>query len=275
MGQSSFRKYLNDANLDGTVWLGKVVDNKDPEFMGRCKVRVYGKFDEPADALDHTKNFIISDENLPWAYPTGSSIFAGGDSKGAGSLSVPKEGTDVKIVFSSGNIYAPEYTTVQNVNDKLIDEIKDSYQNSHVLFFDEDEDVRILYTPERGIEMFHKDSRIIINPDSSITIEHKETKSIIELNGGTINITANSTVNITSNSKISSESTECILNGSSSTKLGPSPTYSGVLGEPLWAFLKIMSSAIDAKLPSTPGVITSQAASFEQLSLSKNVKLSR
>lgn len=122
--------------------------------------------------------------------------------------------------------------------------------------------------------MFHKDSHIVINPDSSITIEHKDTESIIELTGSTINITANSTINITANSKINAEASESIFNGTSATKLGPAPSYSGVLAEPLWTFLKMLASAVDAKTPSTPGVMSTQAASFEQLSTSKNVRLS-
>jgi hypothetical protein len=70
------------------------------------------------------------------------------------------------------------------------------------------------------------------------------------------------------------DSSESILNGSTSTKLGPSPQYSAVMGEPLWAFLKMLASAVDAKLPSTPSAMASQAEAFESLSLSKNVKIS-
>lgn len=268
-----FLRYLSfdDPNAE---WVGEVVDNQDPEFSGRCRVRVYGKFDGTNKLDDSASGFSIPDDDLPWAYPAGSNIFGGGSKKGAGALSVPKVGTKVKITFSGGNIYAPEYTAVQDINESLINEIRDSYQNSHVLFFDEDENVKIVYTPAKGLEMFHKDSHIVINPDSSITIEHKETQSIIELVGSTINVTANSTINITANSKIQAEASESILNGSSVTKLGPAPSYSAVLAEPLWTFLKMMASALDAKLPSTPGVMSTQAASFEQLSTSKNVKLS-
>jgi hypothetical protein len=270
----SFSKYLNQDNLDGTVWVGEVVDNADPLFSGRCRVRVYGKFDGTVNLDDPKSAFSIPDEDLPWAYPAGSTIFGGGEEKGAGSLSVPKVGTKVKIMFSGGNIYAPEYVAIQDVNTALINEIKDSYQNAHVLFFDEDEKTKIVYTPAKGLEMFHKDSHIVINPDSSITIEHKESQSIIELVGPVINITANSTINITANSKIEAEASESIFNGTSVTKLGPAPSYSAVLAEPLWTFLKMMASAVDAKLPSTPGVMSTQASSFEQLSTSKNVKVS-
>lgn len=261
-------------DLQGADWLGEVVDNEDPEFSGRCKVRVYGKFDGTINLDDSESAFTIPDEHLPWAYPAASSIFGGGESKGAGSLSVPKIGTKVKIRFSGGNIYEPEYTAIQDLNQALVDEISGSYQNAHVLFFDEDENVKVVYTTAKGLEIFHKDSHILINPDSSITIEHKDTSSIIELVGSNINVTANSTVNITANSKVQSQASECVMNGTSVTKLGPAPTYSAVLAEPLWTFLKIVASAVDAKLPSTPGSLTSQAASFEQLSTSKNVKLS-
>lgn len=270
----NFSKFLLNDDLVGADWIGEVIDNKDPEFRGRCRVRVYGKFDGTTNMDDADSGFNIPDDDLPWAYPAGSAIFGGGEDHGAGSLSVPKVGAKVKIRFSGGNLYAPEWFAVQDLNQKVIDEVKESYQNAHVLFYDEDEEVKIVYTPDKGLEMFHKDSHIVINPDSSITIEHKETESIIELVGSEINITANSTINITANSKIKNEASECILNGSSATKLGPSPAYSAVLAEPLWTFLKMLASACDAKYPSTPGAMTAQAASFEQLSTSKNVKVS-
>jgi hypothetical protein len=270
-----FGNFLAEDDLTGSDWIGEVVDNNDPEFSGRCKVRVFGKFDGTNDIDNSESGYVIPDDHLPWAYPAGSSIFGGGEGKGAGSLSVPKVGSKVKIRFSTGNIYAPEYVTVQDLNQGVIDEVSASYQNAHVLFYDEDEKSKIVYTPAKGLEIFHKDSHIVINPDSSITIEHANTSSIIELVGPNINITANSTVNITANSKVQSEASECVMNGTSVTKLGPAPAYSAVLAEPLWTFLKMMASAVDAKLPSTPGVLSTQAASFEQLSTSKNVKVSQ
>ena len=274
MGYSDFISNLTQDRLNGTDWIGEVVDNEDPEFTGRCRVRVFGKFDGTTVFDDPDSAPIIPNDQIPWAYPASGNIFGGGESKGAGFLSVPKVGSKVKVRFNTGNLYAPEYFAMQDLNQAVIDEVKDSYQNAHVLFFDEDEKAKLVYTPAKGFEFFHKDSHIVINPDSSITIEHKGTSSIIELVGSTINITANSSVNITANSKVQTQASECILNGQSVTKLGPAPGYSAVLAEPLWTFLKMMASAIDAKLPSSPGVLSSQAASFEQLSTSKNVKLS-
>lgn len=274
MGYNEFIKYLDRDDLVSQEFLGEVVDNNDPEFSGRCKVRVFGKFDGRENFDNSASAFSIPTEDLPWAYPSGHTVFGGGSSQGAGSLSVPKVGSKVKIKFSGGNLYAPEYIALQDLNQGVIDEVSASYQNATVLYYDEDENAKVVYTQAKGLEIFHKDSHIVINPDSSITIEHKDTSSIIELVGSNINITANSTVNITANSKVQSQASECVMNGTSITKLGPAPAYSAVLAEPLWTFLKIMASAVDAKLPSTPGVLSSQATSFEQLSTSKNVKLS-
>ncbi len=271
--QETFLKSLDFDDLETLNWIGEVVDNNDPEFQGRCRVRVFGKFD--GTESDDSSKFTIPDEHLPWAFPSGSNIFAGGSSKGAGSLSIPKKGTRVKVRFSGGNIYAPEYFSIQDVSEALIDEISGSYENAHVLLFDEDEDLKVIYTKERGLEIYHKKSHFLINPDSSIMIEHADSKSFIELIGPVINITANSTVNVTANTKVSVTANECLVNGKTSTKLGPAPVFSAAIAEPVWTAFKILASAIDAKLPSTPGVFSGQINALEQMGTSSNVKLSK
>lgn len=266
-------KQFEEGLMGFGEYIGEVVDNNDPDFSGRCKIRIYGKMDGRINQDLDDSEYSIPDDDLPWAYPGNGSFFAGGDSLGAGFISVPKVGSKVKVRFSAGNVYSPEYYAVQDLNKNLVNEIKDSYQNAHVLFYDEDENVKVVCTQKNGFEIFYKESHIVINPDSSITIEHKDTSSIIELVGTKINITANSIVNVTSNSKVNIVSSECDLNGTSVTKLGPAPVFSGVKAEPLWAFLKMLASAVDAKNPSTPGIMSSSASSFEKLSTSKNVKL--
>lgn len=252
----------NSTELKERIWLGPVVDNNDPEKLGRCRIKVYSLFDD------------LADNDVPWAFPVTNNSFAGGPG-GFGSISIPKKGTIVRVQFSEGNLYSPEYYGIQTINRAMQGDISDTYLNSHVLAYDEDEKMKVYYTPGNGLELFHKDSHITINPDSSITIEHKDSQSIIELVGTNINITANSTINITSNSLIKAESTEVAMNGSATTKLGPAPVYSAVLSEPLWTFLKMLAATVDAKLVCTPGAMTGAAASFEQLSTSRNVKLSQ
>jgi hypothetical protein len=271
---------LSPENLKGRKFIGRIVDNNDPEKEGRCRVMVYGLFeneepiyDDKGDPTGGTTKVEIPVDNLPWAQPINRKMFGGGKG-GFADISIPKIDTFVQVQFSEGDIYGIEYTSIQNINTAVQADISESYLNSHVLAYDEDEELKVFYTPSKGIEIFLKQSHILINPDASITIEHADSDSIIELVGTNINITANSSVNITANSLIKAESSEVAMNGTSVTKLGPAPSYSAVLAEPLWAFLKSLATGLDGKLPATPGVFSSQAASFETLSTSKNVKLS-
>jgi hypothetical protein len=159
-------------------YVGEVIDTNDPEKEFRCKIRVYGLFDD------------IEDEKLPWAYPGGNTIF-GGKSGGFGSGSVPKKGALVKVKFANGDLYSPEYMAMQNINPALKAELGDDYEGTHVLAYDEDEDLKILYQKGTGLKIHLKDSHITINPDTSITIEHSQSQSIIELVGDTCNVVTN------------------------------------------------------------------------------------
>jgi hypothetical protein len=254
-------KSLDKSTLERKIFIGKVVDNDDPEREGRCRVEVFGLFTG------------LATDQLPWANPGYRRMFGGADG-GFADISVPKIDTFVQIRFVEGDIYNMEYVAIQNINPAVQAEIEGSYLNSHVLAYDTDEELKVFYTPAKGVEIYLKRSHITINPDSSITIEHADSDSLIELVGSNINIVANSSVNITANSLIKGEASEVAMNGSSVTKLGPAPTYSAVLAEPLWTFLKSLAAAVDGKLPSTPGVFAGQAAASEQLSTSKNVKVS-
>jgi hypothetical protein len=277
-------KGLKKEQIIGKVFYGEVVDNDDPEQEGRCKVKIFGVYesDEPiyakqpdgTEKISGSKKVEIPIDDLPWASPGSSKVFGGGDDNGFGDISIPKIGAIVRVQFAEGDLYNPEWYSIAYMNQAVKDEIADSYLNSHVILYDVDEELKAFYTPSKGFEIYLKESHITINPDASITIEHAGTDSIIELVGTTINITANSTINLTSNSLIKADSSEVAMNGNSVTKLGPAPTYSAVLAEPLWVFLKSLAAAVDSKLPATPGVYAGQAAATETLSTSKNVKLS-
>ena len=52
-------KQFNQDNLIGTQWLGTVEDNEDPEFEGRCRIRVFGKMDQRVDIEDPNSEFIL------------------------------------------------------------------------------------------------------------------------------------------------------------------------------------------------------------------------
>lgn len=231
-------------------YIGFVTESDDPERLGRCKIRVIGVYDN------------IEDKDLPWAFYHGSNVFAGGETKGGGSISVPKLGTAVNVTFMDGDIHAPVWNTIIHLNDKLRRELSESYQDSHVIVYDEDQDLKVWFTPSNGMQIYYKDSSISINPDQSILIDHKESQSNIELKAGKITVNARTKVEV--------NSPKIHVNGGT-TELGTSPQFSVLLGEVLLAALDTLAATVDLKWPPSPGVAT---ATMQQArsALSKTVK---
>jgi hypothetical protein len=199
-------------------WVGEVVDNNDPEIEFRCKVKVYGLFDE------------LETDMIPWAFPAHHGIFAGGGG-GYGSGSVPKIGSLVKVRFANGDMYAAEYYAIQNINSALQSEISGDYQGTHVLAYDSDADLKVLYQPGTGVKIHLKESHVTINPDESITIEHSGTESIIELVGQDINIVTQNDVNVTCENNVKVEATNVIIDQSDSIELGSGASEKVILGD--------------------------------------------
>lgn len=223
-------------DLNNTLWLGEIVDSNDPEKIGRCKIKIYEKFDT------------LPPESLPWAHPANSKIFAGGESKGYGSFEYPKIGTLVRVKFNSGNIYYPEYSIVENINESMKTLISNSYENSHVTLFDEDEQLQIYYTKEKGLIISLKDSKIFIENSKDIQINHA---------GGTKVVIKSDTVTIDTGTKLTVTSPTIELNGNSKVGVGTGATYSIPKAEMLEQVIMALASAIDAKLAMTPSVTTS------------------
>lgn len=246
-------------DLKNMQFMGAVVDNADPEKIGRCRVRVFGKFDD------------LDDADLPWASPLfGLSFGADG---GSGAISVPKKHAVVCVRFNNGNLYSPEYFAMKELASDLKQEISGSYENAHSVIYDKDEGLQVYYTKQKGISIILKQSRVNIANDNAITIEHKGTSAIIELRGNNITVTCDSELNSTAGSRIHEVSPEIWSDGKI-TKLGHVPSYSAVLAEPLFAFLKTLSAAVDAKLYPTPSAMSSACATAEQLATSKTVMVS-
>jgi len=251
-------EFLED-NYRNNTWLGIVVNSKDPTFSGRCQIKVFGVFDG------------ISNNHLPWAIPLNSAIFA---NNGSGSLSVPKIGQFVRVQFNNGDIYAPEYLAIQNVDTQLIERIKEDYQGTHVLLYDPEEELTVIFQKNSGFQIFHKESFIQITPDTLITLQTPNADSIVQMDGDVINITTKNGVNIAAAAKVEVTADEVVVNGSRATKVGPGPYFNAVLASPLWALLSTMATALDAKLPSTPGVNTGLVEAAKQAATSTNVYIS-
>lgn len=237
-------------------WIGVVTNNKDPLFSGRCQIRVFRLFDN------------LNAENLPWAIPINSTVFAG---NGAGSLSIPKIGQIVRVQFNNGDIYAPEYSTIQNVDTQLIETIKEDYEGTHVLLFDPDEELNIIYQRNLGFQVYYRESFIQISPDSMITIQHANQDSVIQLEGDKTYITTKNEVNISAGAKVEVTADEVIAAGNQTTKIGAPPYYHAVLSEVLFPLLQTMATSLDAKMPATPGVNVGLVQQAKQAATSKNV----
>ena len=125
---------LYKDNLRDTHWLGEVVDNADPKNLGRCRIKVYGKFDQlPNDAI-------------PWATPMNRNH--------VGVHSIPNVGTIVAVRFDNGNLYHPEYWFQINQSKALKADILDqsgAAQDVVSLVYDEIRNIRIYHSPEDGL----------------------------------------------------------------------------------------------------------------------------
>lgn len=246
-------------DLHDDDWIGTVTNNIDPLFSGRCQIRVFRLMDG------------IDAKELPWAVPINSTFFAG---DGAGTLSVPKIGQIVRVQFNNGDIYAPEYSTIQNVDTALIETIKEDYDGTHVIAFDPDEELSIIYQRNLGIQIYYRESFFQIAPDSMITIQHANQDSLIQLEGDKCFITTKNEVNIAAGARVEVTADEVVAAGNQTTKIGPGPYYHGVLAEVLFPLLQTMATALDAKMPATPGVNAGLVESAKQAATSKNVLIS-
>lgn len=240
-------------------WIGVVFNTTDPTFSGRAQIKVFGILDE------------VNEEHLPWATPVNSAVFAG---NGAGSISVPKVGMFVRVRFNNGDLYAPEYTVIQNVDSELIQRIKNDYDGTHVLLYDPSEELTVIYQKQSGFQLYHKKSIIQITPDSMITLQTPDNESVIQLEGNVTRIATKNEVEISGAEKATVNAKNVVVNGSNSTEIGPGPMYSAVLGEPLWTLLTTMATTIDLKQPPSAPVLP-MVKTAKLGALSGNVKISK
>lgn len=118
---SLMKDYINSDPDDdfNHRYIGVVEDNKDPEKIGRCKIRVHGIHDS------------IPTIDLPWVdpdFPLAIGI--------KGSFIVPEVGTTVFVYFERGDIYQPKYTgkAVDKHNNDFIADKDEDYPDSCILY---------------------------------------------------------------------------------------------------------------------------------------------
>ena len=139
---------------------------------------------------------------------------------------------------------------------ELINMIKSDYQNTHVLLYDSDQDLIVLYQPMTGFKISLCDSTITIDSDGTIQIKHQNQSNIVEVGDNEINIVttgdggsnSNGIINIASGATVNINAPTVNVN-SQSINLGENANNHAVLGEKLIGVLKEMVVEIATKAP--------------------------
>jgi hypothetical protein len=152
-----------DLNI-GT-YIGPVVDNLDPERLGRVRVRAINVYDS------------IPVEAIPWATPwrdlNGNSAY------------IPELGKMLTVVFDKGNKYKPEFICAEhynyNLEQKLSTVSEDDYKSMRVLLFDHL--TQIYVNNSEGLKIDHKFNNINII-ESGINLNLKDNSGKLKLGDG-------------------------------------------------------------------------------------------
>lgn len=137
------------------IYTGIVVNNKDPDTQGKCKIRVFSIYGND-----------VPDDDLPWALPDfdfiGSTV---------GNFIVPPVGTIVNVYFDKGDIYLPHYTT-KAVNKSKQPTQKDvNYPDNMVMWETDDGDYLTINRSTKETTFNHNSgTKIVIKKDGSVEI---------------------------------------------------------------------------------------------------------
>jgi len=155
------------SDLEKDIYSGKVVDNNDPDRLGKCRIRVYSIYGNE-----------IPDEDLPWALPdfnfVGSLV---------GSFVVPPVGAIVKVYFDKGDIYLPHYTTKAVDKNHMPTQKDKDYPNNMVLLETDDGDYVTFNRKSKVIKIYHHTgSQVVINKEGESVLH---SINIVRLDGAT------------------------------------------------------------------------------------------
>lgn len=147
------------------LWVGIVEDNKDPDRLGRIKVRVQSMFD------------IIPVEDIPWANPI--------KTLSSRSYEMPAIGKIVSVFFPNDNIYEPYYMYAEHYNINLVKKLSDlsddEYVNFVAILFDHKTKV---YSDDTALTMDYLYNKITVNNDE-INLELKDNNRKVHIGSAT------------------------------------------------------------------------------------------
>lgn len=215
--------------ISKNFFTGIVLDNIDPEKLGRCKIRVYGVFED--------ENIPITD--LPWAFPDFNFI-----GSNLGSFVVPPVNTIVKVYFEDDDIYRPYYTTKILKTTSLSIEKDEDYPNTMILFETDNGDYFKINRNTYEATFRHA-SGVLVNMDNNgnITIDNSGVET------GTLTLTVKGDVNVVSQTgdvSVTANKGNIKLGGSNANTQCPNVQNCLVTGAPL---------TIGRQIPGTPGSV--------------------
>lgn len=247
-------------NLKNAQYIGEVIKNDDPDFLGRIKVKVFGLFTD------------LNEFEIPWCYPENISIPS--SESGGSSYSPPKIGSKVKVRFADDSPYSLFYSTHVRLSSEVqgfLQSVKDAH-DVLILVYDVDKQLQIFYTPENGFFINLKDTSLNITNENEVIIRNSKDANVLRLNKDGSTTLKTNKLDIAASNEITLTTPTLNLTGTE-VNIGVAPAFSAVLAEPLWVFLKALSAAVDVKWPPTPGAMTSAANSAELASTSTSINL--
>lgn len=240
--------------------IGKVESIDDPNYAGRIKVRIPGLHDN------------IPTEQLPWCTFAGSTVSSGG---GGGSISIPRVGAQIRVSFKDDDTNSMEWGANKTIDKELSKEIASDYAGTHVLLYDSEESLSIMFQPNSGLRLYYQGSNIQITPDNVITIHYGDPTSGVNMQfrDGQIDIQAPTAINISSKSTVNVEAKNVKVMGSESVQIqGNKPGECAVNGYALMTTLRSLALAIDAKTPASPGQAEMQVLGNEHALLNSRIQ---
>ena len=157
---------------------GQVVDNNDPEQLGRCRIRVFGMFGDE-----------VPDKALPWAIPDDK--FVGSM---VGSMIIPPNNALVRVFFDHGDIYSPVYTSKIPEAKFKSRHINKDYPDT-MLFFETDNGDYMTINKKKSEITFHASGGTLIRIDNKGNLS-VDTTECDPLYGGAFSLNVNGDVNM-------------------------------------------------------------------------------